>query len=79
MLAAKSDTHGVCEMWNRMGASKVHHDIMQPEWSKSGARFQVLGSLIAHVNYNTGPFQPSENRPKNQPKIAKTRLKCLVK
>jgi hypothetical protein len=27
----------------------------------------------------SGPFQPSENRPKNQPKIAKTRLKCLVK
>jgi hypothetical protein len=26
----------------------------------------------------SGPFQPSKNRPKNQPKIAKTRLKCLV-
>jgi hypothetical protein len=29
--------------------------------------------------FQSGPFQPSGNRPKNQPKIAKTRLKCLVK
>lgn len=53
MLAAKSDTHGVCEMWNRMGASKVHHDmcsLMQAGAMESGARFQVLGILIAHVN-----------------------------
>jgi hypothetical protein len=43
MLAAKSDTHGVCGMWNRMGASKVHdHDShacaawcrLEREWSK---------------------------------------------
>jgi hypothetical protein len=72
-VSSSDDLHWRCASFPR-NWWVVHRDTLQE--SESGIFIIFFENVNSQIS---GPFQPSKNRPKNQPKIAKTCLKCLVK